>query len=340
MTSKTIVFPAPLQVEMHEREVADPGPGEVLIQTLVSLVSTGTESWCFRGVFEENTSWANWVKYPFQPGYSNLGRLLAVGEGGGGYQVGDRVCTSLPHAQYGVVEARDITAKVPDPLSDEEASWGTLSYVTQTGVRRAQHRLGDCAVVIGLGPLGQQVVQFLRVIGCEEVLAIDTVPLRLELAAAHGATETFLGSAAEAQDFVLDHTAGRLADVVYDVTGHWAVLPLALPLARQFGKVVLIGDSPEPTRQHLTQDVLARQVDVLGTHNAKLPPHDAEWTQSRQVALFYTYLVRGQMSMADLITHHFWPEQATEVYPMLQENRSATLGVIFDWRQDRHPAGP
>jgi threonine dehydrogenase-like Zn-dependent dehydrogenase len=267
VTSKTIVFPAPLQVEMHEREVADPGPGEVLIQTLVSLVSTGTESWCFRGVFEENTSWANWVKYPFQPGYSNLGRLLAVGEGGGGYQVGDRVCTSLPHAQYGVVEARDITAKVPDPLSDEEASWGTLSYVTQTGVRRAQH---------------------------------------------------------------------RLADVVYDVTGHWAVLPLA----RQFGKVVLIGDSPEPTRQHLTQDVLARQVDVLGTHNAKLPPHDAEWTQSRQVALFYTYLVRGQMSMADLITHHFWPEQATEVYPMLQENRSATLGVIFDWRQDRHPAGP
>lgn len=248
MTSKTIVFPAPLQVEMHEREVADPGPGEVLIQTLVSLVSTGTESWCFRGVFEENTSWANWVKYPFQPGYSNLGRLLAVGEGGGGYQVGDRVCTSLPHAQYGVVEARDITAKVPDPLSDEEASWGTLSYVTQTGVRRAQH---------------------------------------------------------------------RLADVVYDVTGHWAVLPLALPLARQFGKVVLIGDSPEPTRQHLTQDVLARQVDVLGTHNAKLPPHDAEWTQSRQVALFYTYLVRGQMSMADLITHRFRPEQATEVYPML-----------------------
>ncbi|NLO74083.1 MAG: hypothetical protein GX100_08285, partial [candidate division WS1 bacterium] len=55
--------------------------------------------------------------------------------------MGDRVCTSLPHAQYGVVEARDITAKVPDPLSDEEASWGTLSYVTQTGVRRAQHRL-------------------------------------------------------------------------------------------------------------------------------------------------------------------------------------------------------
>ena len=114
-----------------------------------------------------------------------------------------------------------------------------------------------------------------------------------------------------------------------------------LPKARSVPLGTVVGDhSGLDIHRGQNEDLGGLELDVLGTHNAKLPPHDAEWTQSRQVALFYTYLVRGQMSMADLITHHFWPEQATEVYPMLQENRRAPLGVIFDWRQDRHPAGP
>jgi len=334
MKSKAIVFTGPLQVEVREQETPAPGPGEVLLETLVSLVSTGTESFCFRGEFEPGTSWAGWVKYPFYPGYSNVGRVIALGEGVTDYQVGDRVCSLLGHVQHGVAgPGSGWLAKVPESLSDEAAAWATLSTIAQTAVRRAEHSLGDAAAVIGLGPLGQLAVQFLRVCGCREVLAIDTVASRLELAEAHGATATFLGSAADARDFVLEHTEGRLADVVYDVTGHWAVLPLALPLARDFGKLILLGDSPEPSKQHLTQDVLARQVAILGTHNSKLSGEAAPWASPpRQVALFFTYLGRGQMHTADLISHRFRAEQATEVYPMLQENRSATMGVLFDWR--------
>jgi threonine dehydrogenase-like Zn-dependent dehydrogenase len=154
----------------------------------------------------------------------------------------------------------------------------------------------------------------------------------LAIAAQCGATGTFNGTAADARDFVSEHTEGNLADVVYDVTGNWKVFPTALPLARDFGRTVVLGDSPEPSKQHLSQDILTRQVTVIGTHNARLQPQYAHWTRDRQIALFYEYIKRGSFHLDDLITHRYQPDEAAQVYRQLLHNRSGTLGALFDWR--------
>jgi len=324
-----------MRVALVEEEIGDPGPGQVLTRTLVSTLSTGTEMICYGGDFDPGTTWANWVRFPFRPGYQNVGKVIAVGEGVEGIREGDRVFSPVGHVEYALLPAAEErnTIRVPEGVSDEDASWAALAFVAQTGVRRAEQAMGETAAVIGLGPVGQLVVQYLRVIGLREVLAIDTVQMRLDVALAHGATAAFCGSAADAADFVRDHTDGALADVVYDATGHYAVLPLALRLARDFGAVVLVGDSPHPSRQHLTQDVLARQVNIIGTHNYKLPPKHAYWASgARQIRLFYEYVRRGQMRTADLITHRFRPEDAQACYDLLDRDRAATLGVLFDWR--------
>jgi len=334
LKSLNVVFTEPERCEMIEEEIADPGPGEILVQTTVSLISTGTESWCYRGQFDADTTWARWVQYPFYPGYSNVGRVVKVGQQVSEFDEGDRVCTGAAHHQFVTVPAETThLVKIPDNIQDEEATWSILAVTTQTGVRRAEHTMGDRAVVIGLGPLGQLVTQYLRTIGLFEILAIDTIQQRLDMALAHGATHGFCGSAADAHDFVVQHTDQQMADVVYDVTGHYAVLPMGLKLARNFGKLMLIGDTPHPSRQHLTQDVLARQVNIVGTHTSKLPPGKAEqWPAARQMRLFMEYLRRGQMRVSDLITHRFSPTEAPAVYEFLQENRGTTMGVIFDWR--------
>ena len=194
--------------------------------------------------------------------------------------------------------------------------------------------MGDTAVVIGLGPLGQLATQYLRVMGLREVLAIDMLRARLDIAIEHGATATFCGSAADAKDFVLEHTDGMLADVVYDVTGFYAVFPMALQLARRFGKVILQGDSPHPSKQHLTHDVLTRQLRVIGSHNQNLPPQYAYWITERQAKLFLQYLQRKQMRVSDLITHRFAPNEAADVYARLDSDRGGAVGVIFDWRKE------
>jgi 2-desacetyl-2-hydroxyethyl bacteriochlorophyllide A dehydrogenase len=332
MKSTAIVFTEPEKVELRQEDVLEPGADEVTIQTLVSLISTGTESFCYRGEFDAGTGWANWVKYPFYPGYSNVAKVIKVGREVTGLKEGDRIFSGLQHQQFATISStRPDIVKLPDYADDENASWSTLSYITQTAVRRGEHVMGDTACVIGLGPLGQLVVQYLRILGLQEILVIDTAQKRLDMAIAHGATKAFCGSAGNAREFVEEHTGGRLVDVVYDVTGHYAVFPLALKLVRTLGTLVLLGDSPHPSRQHLIQDVITRQIKIIGTQNACLPPAYSYWTSSRQILLFLKYVLRRQIQVENLITHRFQPTDAVEVYEMLQEDRALTMGVVFNW---------
>lgn len=331
MKSKTVIFPAARQAEVVEQEMAPPAPGELLMQSIVSHISTGTESFCYRGEFDPNTVWDGWVKYPFPPGYSNVGRVLEVGDGVTGFAPGDRVHSATGHRQF-FTAAPERLRTIPADIDDEAAAWSTLATTTQTAVRRAGHEMGETVVVVGLGPLGQLTTQYLRTIGMRRILAIDPSQRRLDAALAHGATHGFLGSVADAGEFVREHTDGELADTAYDITGNYEVLPLALPLVKRFGTLLLLGDSPTPSRQLLTNDVLARQVRVVGTHSSMLPPEQAHWTLPRQIELFWEYVRRGQMRLADLITHRHSVEQAPGVYADLQVDRSETIGILFDWR--------
>ena len=209
-----------------------------------------------------------------------MGQVIKVRKGVTDFREGDRVYAPLSHRHFANLSLNRVgrIVKLPDDISAEEGAWSALSAITQSGVRMAEHVMGDTAAVIGLGPLGQLIVQYLRLIELREILVIDLLQRRLDRAVDHGATAAFCGSAADAKDFILEHTDRMLADVVYDVTGNYAVFPMALKLARQHGKVVLQGDSPHPSRQHLTHDVLTRQLHIIGTHNQNLPPKYGYWT--------------------------------------------------------------
>ncbi|MFW6157107.1 MAG: zinc-dependent alcohol dehydrogenase, partial [Armatimonadota bacterium] len=292
----------------------------------------GTEMICYRGEADEGTHWSEFMHYPRKNGYCMLGRVINVGEGVNAVAVGDRVCAAAPHVSHCNVGVGSIWARsVPESISDDAAVWAILGVITQTGVRMAEHVMGDRAVVIGLGPLGQLVTQYLRAMGLREVLVLDRTEARVDAALAHGATAGFVGDVADAKAFVQEHTSGELADVVYDVTGHPAVLPNALPLARDHGTLLMLGDCPVPSRQRLTYDVVSRQVRIVGTRSSWLPDAHARWTPQRQTDLLFTYLQRGNMRLADLISHRFAPEDSPEAYDLLYHNREETLSVVFDW---------
>jgi 2-desacetyl-2-hydroxyethyl bacteriochlorophyllide A dehydrogenase len=329
MDSKNIVFTGKQQAEIRREALPALPPDSILVKTQLSLISSGTESICFRGEMEAGSHWANWVKYPFHPGYSNVGTIVEVGADADGYAVGDRVFSSAQHRQYHIIKPPFTI--IPDEITDRSAAWSKLSTITQTGVRRAHMEMGDRVVVIGLGPLGQLITQYARIMGAADVLAIDRVPGRLAMAAEHGATQTYAGNVADALDFVLDHTNGRRADIVFDVTGHYAVLPLALNLARNFGTLMLIGDPSHPGKQVLTGDVLTRQIAIRGSHNEKLADGRI-WDASKQIELFYNYVARGQMRVDDLITSVHPPSEAAAVYAQLLKDRSQAVGVAFDWQ--------
>ena len=269
MKSTNIVLTGKQQVELRDEPVPDLPPDGVAVRTRVSLISSGTETICYRGESDPGSHWHHWVRYPFYLGYSNVGVIEQIGAAVSGFAAGERVFTTAHHHQVAV--ARGTPIRITDAVSDESAAWSKLATIAQTGVRRAQLAMGATVAIIGLGPLGQLLSQYARVMGAERVIAIDPLASRLDVARAHGATHRFAGSAGDALPFVEELTGGARADVVFDATGHPPVLPLALPLAKRFGLVMLIGDAPNPSQQVLTSDVITRQISIRGTHNENLP---------------------------------------------------------------------
>jgi threonine dehydrogenase-like Zn-dependent dehydrogenase len=177
-------------------------------------------------------------------------------------------------------------------------------------------------------------VQFVRLLGARELIAIDTAPARLELAKSHGATRTLAVSVNDALDMVKEFTGGRLCDTVYDITGNDKVFAAAQQMLRKLGKLVLIGDTGSPAGQQLTSAVIGKSLQIIASHATVTPPVDSEWahwTRANMIQLFFRYLKDGRMRVSDLNTHVFSPREAQAAYQKLLHERAGTMGVHFDW---------
>lgn len=350
--SWNVVFTRAQEAGLQQGETAGPGPDEVLCRADISLISTGTELSCYRGVFDPGTNWHAWVSYPFTPGYSMAATVVEAGKRVTQLASGDRVFVWATHRQFFTLRpqkpesgrANKETAqmdesalpwrRIPDNVSGEEAIWGCLAHTTQLGVRRAEVKLGENAVVVGLGLLGQLVVQWLRLCGCRNIIAVDPVTTRLDAARRHGATHCFAGKIEDAGPMVREACGGELADMVFDITGHPAVLSQCVQMVRQLGRVILLGDTPTPSQQNIGPCVVSRSVSVLGIHAMAFPVVPNEWnpwTCEAMNDLFFDMLAQKRMAVADLISHRFSPRDAGEAYASLFTDRSRYMGVAFDW---------
>ncbi len=335
MQSQNIVFTAPKTVELITEEVPEIGSSQVLVRAEHSLISTGTELICLSGEFEAGSHWDNWVKFPHKPGYCMVGIVEKTGSEVQHFADGDRVALRSNHKQYSVFEAvnSDRIIKVPQGVAPDDAPWFGMACIAQIGVRRAAHSLGDVVVIVGAGLLGQLVTQYVQLMGAREIVVIDTAPARLQLAKNHGATLTLDMTADKAHEAVYELTTGQGADVVYDITGHPSAFQAALKLARRGGKLLLLGDTARPGLQCLTPDVVTRGVQIIGAHDSmpSMPDWPSGWTHREMAELFFSFVQRGQMRVADLVTHRYAPAQAPQAYGALLQDRSGALGVLFDW---------
>src|SRR5712692_8487696 len=117
-TSTTVTFSGPRTVELVEQPVPAPGPEQVVVKTLVSLISTGTELTGFSGDFPENSAWARYVRYPWPAGYSNVGQVVEVGANVTTPRPRDRVA-SRTHRSPGAGSDAATAIPVPAGISDE-----------------------------------------------------------------------------------------------------------------------------------------------------------------------------------------------------------------------------
>ena len=250
-------------------------PGGVLVRSLFSLISTGTEMMKVseasksmvgmararpdqvrkvldavqqQGVVTTYKKVMNKLDSYTPLGYSLCGVVIEAGRGAEEFKVGQLVAAAgnehALHAEYNWVPV-NLCAAVPAGVQPEHAAFSTVASIAMHGVRRAEVQLGETAAVIGLGLVGQLVVRLLVAAGVK-VVGIDPVADRCRLAEKAGAA-VCSSPADEGMGEVLrvltEITSGRGADHVFLVAGGSSNGPVeaAVKLARDRARVVDIG---------------------------------------------------------------------------------------------------
>ncbi|HTX82021.1 MAG TPA: bi-domain-containing oxidoreductase [Streptosporangiaceae bacterium] len=250
-------------------------PGGVLVQSLFSLISTGTEmmklteakmsmvgkararpdqvrkvldSVAQQGAVSTYKKVMNRLDSYTPLGYSLCGVVVEVGRGAEEFKVGQLVAAAgnehALHAEYNWIPV-NLCVPVPAGVAPEHAAFATVGAIAMQGVRRAEVQLGDSACVIGLGLVGQLVVRLLIAAGVR-VVGLDMIEERCRLAEKAGAivcaapTEEGLSAVQQA---LAEMTEGRGADHVLLAAGGPSNGPVetAARLARDRARVVDIG---------------------------------------------------------------------------------------------------
>lgn len=327
-TGRRLVFPSGKKVEIETFSLPAPAAGQVLVETIRSLMSTGTETIVYNRKFDPGTHWDRWVRYPFYPGYASVGVVRAVGEGVSAPKIGDRVAYRVGHRSHQVLKAGECYP-VPAGVSADAAVWFPLAKIAGHGVRAANIRLGDAVVVIGAGPIGQMAVRWARANGAGKVVSLDLAEARLTMAEAAGALPVDAKNGREI-DTITGLLHGARPPIVIDSTGNAAVLKTAFSLVADGGVVVLLGDTGSPGSQVLTGDVITRGLRLVGAHDAHNSP---EWNNAVAAGHFFTFLRDGRFSVEGLNTHHFGPGDCGAAYALASEDRLGTMGILFDWAE-------
>jgi 2-desacetyl-2-hydroxyethyl bacteriochlorophyllide A dehydrogenase len=330
MESLNIVFSEKNKVMVKKEELdIRLNSNEILCRADKSLISTGTETYCLSGIFEKGTLWDSWVKYPFYPGYSMVSKIIEVGDKVSSFKKGERVFSTTPHKQYFKLTDNDNIYIIPQGVSSKEAAWSSLASTTQLAIRAANLKLGSTTAVIGLGLLGQLIVQYLKNAGASRIIIIDKFGNRLKVAEKHGATHLIEAEIETIMDRINELTDNKLLDIVFEVTGNPHVLSYSSRLLKKLGELILVGDSPTPSKQFLGPNIVSDSIKIIGVHANNIV--DDRWDFKEMINLFFEFLKSNKMDTEALITNIFSPLDAIEVYGDLKANRSDKLGVIFDW---------
>jgi predicted dehydrogenase/threonine dehydrogenase-like Zn-dependent dehydrogenase len=357
-------------------------PGGVLVRTQFSLISTGTE---MMKISESKLSLVgkararpDQVKKVMQSisqqglratyrkvsdrldsytplGYSLCGEVVEVGAGVGDLAVGQRVACAgnsyAHHAEYNWVP-RNLCVPLPEGVAPEHAAFTTVGAIAMQGYRQAEARLGETACVIGLGLVGQLLVQILRAAGVN-VVGLDPSAERCRLAELSGAAAcrppdpVSRGPVLEALAALTD---GAGADYVFLTAGGDTNQPveLAAELARDRARVVDIGKC----RLDLPwTEYYAKELDVRFSRSYGPGRYDptyeeggvdypigyVRWTERRNMACFLDLVAEGRLDLDPLVSAVLPFDDAVGAYERIQKGEQGGVGMLFRYTANGSP---
>lgn len=357
-------IPAP---QVHE--------GQVLIQTLRSLVSLGTERMLVEfghanliqkarkqpdkvkmvldkiksdGLLPTLEAVFNKLGQPLPLGYCNAGRVLAIGKGVTEFKVGDRVASNGPHAEI-VCVPKNLCVKIPVSVSDDAAAFTVIGAVGLQGVRLLKPVFGETVVVIGLGLIGLIAVQIFKANGCR-VVGFDYDQTKVDIAGKLGIIAVNPAKGTDQVRFVEEQTGGIGADAVLIAASAKGneIISQSARMSRKRGRIVLIGVvGLDISRAEFYEKELSFQVscsygpgrydDNYEQKGQDYPIAFVRWTEKRNFEAILSAIESGQLDVESLITERVPLTEYGRIYENMSGSSSIAFLLVYEDNVDTSP---
>lgn len=358
-------------ITLQDVEMPHCKPGGAVVQSLYSVVSVGTEGMKARegkmSYLAKAKARPDQVKKVIQSvqqqgllptfekvmnkldsltplGYSLSGIVTQVGCGAEEFQVGQRVACAgagiANHAEVNFVP-KNLMVPVPDNVSMEHAAFTTIGSIAMQGFRQSEVQLGETACVIGLGLIGQLLVQILKAAGIQ-VIGIDLMPERCRLAEQLGANACFTSQDASMTPSIQHMTQGIGVDCIFIAAGGKSNAPveLAASLARDRGRIVDIGKTnlDLPWNEYYEKELDVRFSRSYGPgrydpnyeqRGIDYPVGYVRWTEKRNMIEFLNLVSQEKILLDPIVSETCSFNDAEKVYQTITESKTPVLGVVF-----------
>lgn len=338
---RAVYFTAPGAVDVRHEPIEAPRSNEVLVRTVRTAISAGTELLIYRGrAPAEMPADASLpalqgnLTFPLKYGYAAVGRVVEVGEAVDRSWLGRPVFAFQPHQTHFSSPVTDLVP-LPDGLDLEEAVF-IPNLETAVGLVHDGHPLaGERVVVFGQGIVGLLTTLLLARMPLARLVTLDRHPRRRQASIASGAHACLdpAGSAVEANvRAALEAGDPRTgADLSFELSGDPSTLNLAIAATGFDGRIVIgswYGLKTAPidlgSRFHRSRlRLISSQVSRIG------PELTGRWTKARRLA--YVLDLLPVLRPSSLITHRVPFEQAPEAYRMLDQDPAEALQVVLTY---------
>ena len=347
--------------------------GAVLIKTTHSLVSLGTERMLVEfgkanliekarqqpdrvkqvldkmktdGIIPTLETVFNKLNQPLPLGYCNAGIVEAIGKGVHGLSVGDRVASNGNHAEY-VCVPENLAAKIPDNVSDEEATFTVIGSIGLEGIRLCNPTLGETIVVIGLGLIGLVTAEILKANGCT-VIGFDFDEQKVEIALAKGIMALNPSRGNDPVKYVRQTTNETGADGVIITASNKSdeIIHQAAEMSRIRGRIILVGViGLNMLRDDFYKKELSFQVSCSygpGRYDESYEQrgHDypigyVRWTEKRNFETILNAISTGQLDVKSLITERVPLENYEQIYGDMRKQGSIASILVYPANAER-----
>jgi 2-desacetyl-2-hydroxyethyl bacteriochlorophyllide A dehydrogenase len=339
-----LYFTAPHEISLREEEVPPPAAKQVLVQTLVSAISPGTELLIYRGQFppdipvdETIAALDGTFGFPLKYGYAAVGRVVGVGPEVPSAWQDQLVFAFQPHQSHFLAAPNELLP-LPANLSPEEAALLPSMETAVNFLLDGQPLIGEQVAVLGQGIVGLLTTALLSRYPLDCLVTADHYPLRREKSLALGAFFSIDSAAPDALDNIRTalkaDTLYAGADLTYELSGNPAALAQALNTTAFDGRVV-IGSwyGQKQAQLNLGGRFHRSRIRLISSQVSSLTPSlGGRWSKTRRLGVAWRML--RQVRPGQLITHRFPISQADQAYALLDKHPAEAIQVVLTYNTE------